>query len=79
MCESCDKISPHGSPSSELIGLARRIDQEMPGSVVSEQSWQIFSGNQEGSIPWIEFKRLLAASERALSTLREQQPSDVAV
>jgi hypothetical protein len=69
MCLDCDDDEERSSPlrvTEYLIRLTRQIEEDMPGTPVTEEAWPVFFGRQGGSIAWKDYERMARCREGAL-------------
>ena len=52
-----------------LAARARRIEAAMPGRKVSHTAWRVLLGEEGGSIPWPEMRRLMECLDKAEQSL----------
>lgn len=71
MCWACEEgeFAEQVGIAPALARRARRIEAELPGELVPEQSWRILLGSEGGSIPWTETERMMRCLEEATNSL----------
>lgn len=68
MCEDCDSDDDGPRPegiNTRLIPAARQIEAGMPGNLVLDEAWTIFSGRAGGGVAWVDLQRMLTSYEAA--------------
>ncbi|HEX3576001.1 MAG TPA: hypothetical protein VHU42_15480 [Rhodopila sp.] len=65
MCQACEAGEQQAGISPALAAHARRIEADMPGARVSDESWSILLGQHGGAVPWPETQRMLACLDLA--------------
>ena len=72
MCDDCFDEDDLNAPlriTEQVIAYARQIEEDLPGTPVSEEAWSIFFGSQGGSIIWADHERMTRCREAALMML----------
>ena len=68
MCADCfdeDGEVDQLQVTQELIHHARRIEEDLPGELLSEEAWEIFLGSRSGSLVWADHERMARCREAA--------------